>query len=139
LIGVSSDFVTINEESVEDDKIDFNGIVEVYLDDAGKFLCNSVIRSMHEFKKNYRPLLISMETFVHHCLTNIDNELLSTFPRRGVQAKNAFGTIERIKTRLAHVSNVFDRWRLFRTRFTTFLSSSSRTYTEHGGKVGKSH
>jgi hypothetical protein len=69
------DSATNNEESSQDEKIDFHKVVIRYLDYASEFARKTVIPSAYEFRKNHSFLMISLLTNVNNCLIGTDKHV----------------------------------------------------------------
>ena len=63
---------TIDEESTQEDRIDFNRIVVIYMVCAWNCVYNAVFQSSDELRNNYSSLIISLEKFVNNYLINAD-------------------------------------------------------------------
>jgi hypothetical protein len=72
------DSVTTNEESSQDNKINFKKLVGNYIDHAHEFSHTIIIQSAHEFREDYSSVMISLLMFVNHCLIDTDKHVFST-------------------------------------------------------------
>jgi hypothetical protein len=72
------DFVTTDEESSQDKKIDFYSLVEDYINHANEFVFTIVIQSAYEFRKNHNSLIISLLTYVNNCIIDTDKHVSLT-------------------------------------------------------------
>jgi hypothetical protein len=72
------DSSTNNEESSQDEKIDFHIVVKEYLNHANAFVQETVIQSAYEFRKNHSSLMISLLTYLNNCLIDTNKHVSLT-------------------------------------------------------------